>query len=310
MHILSTVADDLLVNRGRLAGRHLTRLAHWDPADAEVVLDLAGVLKDLQARREPHAHLEGRTIGLLFAKPSTRTRVSFEVGVAQLGGTSLFMDAGTLQLDRGETIRDTAYVLGRYLDGLVVRTFDHADVEELAQYAAIPVVNGLTDATHPCQGLADALTIKEKLGRTDGVRVAYIGDGNNVLDGLADACSAFGMELVAASPPGYELERDDVELVRDPREAADGADVLYTDVWTSMGQEAEMAKRRSDLAGYTIDDELVAVAGPDTLVLHCLPAHCGEEIAESVLYGPQSGVWDQAENRLHVQKALLSLIVR
>ena len=302
MHILSTATH--------LQGHHLTRLADWAPADAELILDLAEELKDLQERREPHPHLEGRTIGLLFAKPSTRTRVSFEVGVAQLGGTSLFMDAGTLQLDRGETIRDTAYVLSRYLDGLVVRTFAHGDVEELAQYASIPVVNGLTDATHPCQGLADALTIKEKLGRTDGVRVAYIGDGNNVLDGLADACQAFGMEIVCASPPGYELERDDIEVVRDPREAADGADVLYTDVWTSMGQEAEMAQRRTDLAGFTIDDALVEIAGPDALVMHCLPAHCGEEITESVLYGPQSGVWDQAENRLHVQKALLSLIVQ
>lgn len=309
MHILSTITADLLAHRSRLEGRHLTRLANWDGPDAELVLELALVLKDLQERREPHPYLEGRTVGLLFAKPSTRTRVSFEVGVAQLGGTSLYMDAGTLQLDRGETIRDTAYVLSRYLDALVVRTFAHGDVEELAQYASIPVVNGLTDATHPCQGLADALTIRERLGRTEGVRVAYIGDGNNVLDGLADACNAFGMDLVAASPEGYELDRSDIELVRDPRLAAEGADVLYTDVWTSMGQEAEQARRRADLAGYTIDDELLAVAGPDTLVMHCLPAHCGEEITESVLYGPQSVVWDQAENRLHVQKALLSLIV-
>ena len=309
MHILSTVADDLLAHREALRGRSLTRLGGWSPDEAALVLDLADVLKDLQLRREPHAHLEGRTLGLLFAKPSTRTRVSFEVGIGQLGGTSLFMDAGTLQLDRGETIRDTAYVLSRYLDGLIVRTFAHGDVEELAEHASIPVVNGLTDATHPCQGLADAMTIRERFGRTAGVRVAYVGDGNNVLDGLADACAAFGMELVVASPAGYEAARDDLELVRDPREAVEGADVVYTDVWTSMGQEAEAAKRRSAFAGYTVDESLVALAGPDALVLHCLPAHCGEEIVEEVLYGPQSGVWDQAENRLHVQKALLSLIV-
>jgi ornithine carbamoyltransferase len=310
MHILSSLGADLITApRARLAGRDLVRVADWEPDELESVLDLAGLVKDLQARREPHAYLPGRTVGLIFAKPSTRTRVSFEVGVAQLGGTPLYMDASTMQLGRGEPIRDTAYVLSRYLDCIVIRTFAHGDVEELAEHAGVPVVNALTDASHPCQALADLLTIRERLGGLSGVRVAWIGDANNVFDSLADACVAFGVELVAACPPGYEPTRGDVEAVVDPREAAAGADVLSTDVWTSMGQEDERAERLGAFAGYTLDDELLSIASPDAVVLHCLPAHCGEEITQSVLYGPQSAVWDQAENRLHVQKALLSLIV-
>jgi ornithine carbamoyltransferase len=299
MHLLST----------SLAGRDFTRLSDWSREELESVLDLAVQLKEAQQRREPHRLLEGRSVGLIFSKPSTRTRVSFEVGAAQLGATPIYMDASTLQLGRGETLRDTAYVLSRYLDAIVIRTFSQAEVEELAVHASIPVVNGLTDATHPCQALADVLTIRERFGRTGGVRAAWIGDGNNVLDSFADACGAFGIELVAASPRGYELARADIEFVRDPREAAAGADVLYTDVWTSMGQEDEAEQRRRDLAGYAIGEELLSLAGPEAVVLHCLPAHCGEEIEAPVLYGPQSGAWDQAENRLHAQKALLALIV-
>jgi ornithine carbamoyltransferase len=302
MHILSTTP-------AQLVGRDLVRLSDWERDELETVLDLAATVKELQARREPHAYLPGRQVGLIFAKPSTRTRVSFEVGVAQLGGTPLYMDASTMQLGRGEPIRDTAYVLSRYLDCIVIRTFAHGDVEELAAHAEIPVVNALTDAAHPCQALADLLTIRERLGGLDGVRVAWIGDANNVFESFADGCSAFGVELVAACPPGYEPTRSDVELVADPHEAAAGADVLATDVWTSMGQEDERAQRLRDFAGYTLDDGLLSIASPDAIALHCLPAHCGEEITESVLYGPQSAVWDQAENRLHVQKALLSLIV-
>jgi ornithine carbamoyltransferase len=310
MHILSTLADHAAAApRERLVGSDLVRLADWQRDDVEAALDLAGLLKDLQARREPHPYLAGRSIGLIFAKHSTRTRVSFEVGISQLGGTAVTLDASTTHLGRGEPIRDTAYVLSRYLDCIVIRTFAHADVEELAEHADIPVVNALTDAAHPCQALADLLTIKERLGGLEGVRVAWVGDGNNVFDSLADGCLALGVDLVAACPAGYGPARTDVEVADDPRDAVAGADVVCTDVWTSMGQEAEREKRLRDFAGFMLDDDLLSLASPDAIALHCLPAHCGEEISESVLYGPQSAVWDQAENRLHVQKALLSLIV-
>ena len=298
-----------------LKGRDFTRVADWTAEELRAVLELADELKAAHARREDHALLPGRALGLLFAKPSTRTRVSFEVGIAQLGGTGLYLSAADLQLGRGETIRDTAAVLSRYLDAVMIRTFAQSDVEEFAAAATVPVINGLTDSTHPCQALADALTIRERLGRLEGVRVAYVGDGNNVLHSLAAICNRLGMEIVAATPEGYEPDPDEAEraggiaLVRDPREAADGADVLYTDVWTSMGQEAERERRLRDLAGYRVDESLVRLAGEGAIVLHCLPAHYGEEISEAVLYGPQSAVWDQAENRLHAQKALLALIV-
>jgi ornithine carbamoyltransferase len=261
---------------------------------------------------------------MIFEKPSTRTRVSFEVGIAQLGGIGLQLSAGDLQLGRGETLKDTATVLSRYLDALMIRTFAQADVEELAAHASIPVINGLTDSSHPCQALADVLTIRERLGRLEGVTVAYLGDGNNVCSSLMVACGKLGSNFRAATPPGYEPDPEAVELARaaaatsgatidlgeDPREAASGADVLYTDVWTSMGQEEERERRLRDLRAYGIDEELVRLAAADAIVLHCLPAHYGEEITEQVLYGPRSAVWDQAENRLHAQKALLALVIR
>jgi ornithine carbamoyltransferase len=302
------VADDL-------RGRDYTRVTDWAAAELLTALDLADELKRLQRRREPHHLLPGRTLGMIFEKPSTRTRVSFEVGISQLGGTGLYLGAGDLQLGRGETIRDTATVLSRYLDAIMIRTFAQGDVEELATHASIPVVNGLTDSTHPCQALADVMTIRERLGRLEGVRVAYVGDGNNVLHSLAAACNRLGMSIVAATPEGYEPDADEaaraggIELVHDPRDAARGADVLYTDVWTSMGQEEERERRLRDLAGYRIDDDLLREAGGDAIVLHCLPAHYGEEITEEVLYGPHSAVWDQAENRLHAQKALMALVI-
>jgi ornithine carbamoyltransferase len=303
-----------------LRGRHFTRVADWSGDELESVLDLADELKELQRRREEHHLLPGRALGMIFQKPSTRTRVSFEVGIAQLGGFGLYLSAGDLQLGRGETLRDTATVLSRYLDGLMIRTYAQDDVEELARHASIPVINGLTDASHPCQALADVMTIRERLGRLEGLRVAYLGDGNNVCASLMVACAKLGADFVAATPPGYrpeervvELAREaggSVELVEDPREAARGADVLYTDVWTSMGQDEERERRLRDLAGYGIDAELVRLADEDAIVLHCLPAHYGEEITEDVLYGRQSAVWDQAENRLHAQKALLALVMR
>jgi ornithine carbamoyltransferase len=302
-----------------LKGRHFTRVAGWTGEELLQALDLADDLKERQSRREEHHLLPGRTLGMIFQKPSTRTRVSFEVGIFQLGGMGLYLAASDLQLGRGETLKDTATVLSRYLDGLMIRTFAQDDVEELARYASIPVINGLTDSSHPCQALADVMTIRERLGRLEGVRVAYFGDGNNVCASLMVACAKLGMEFVAATPEGYEPEERVVEIAReaggtveltnDPREAAKGADVLYTDVWTSMGQEEEKERRLKDLAGFGIDESLVRLAGDNAIVLHCLPAHYGEEIAEDVLYGPQSAVWDQAENRLHAQKALMALVI-
>jgi ornithine carbamoyltransferase len=306
-----------------LKGRDFTRVGSWNSEELKTVLDLADELKALRQRREPHELLPGRTLGMIFQKPSTRTRVSFEVGIVELGGFGLYLAAGDLQLGRGETIKDTANVLERYLDAIMIRTYSQEDVEELAEHADIPVINGLTDYAHPCQALADLMTIRERHGRLSGVRLAYLGDGNNVCISLMVAAARFGMRFVAATPKGYEPDADafsaarratvqmggTVELTHDPHEAAREADVVYTDVWTSMGQEDEAARRRKDLAGFAITEQLVEAASPDSIVLHCLPAHYGEEITEEVLYGPHSGVWDQAENRLHTQKALLALIV-
>jgi ornithine carbamoyltransferase len=302
-----------------LKGRHFTRVADWSREELLTALDLADDLKERQQRREEHHLLPGRTLAMIFQKPSTRTRVSFEVGTAQLGGHALYLAASDLQLGRGETLRDTATVLSRYVDGIMIRTFAQDDVEELARHASVPVINGLTDSAHPCQALADVMTIRERLGRLEGVRVAYLGDGNNVCASLMVACAKLGADFVAATPEGYEPDEGvveiareaggSVELVHTPRKAAQGADVLYTDVWTSMGQEDERARRLRDLAGFGIDADLVQLAGDDAIVLHCLPAHYGEEITEEVLYGPHSAVWDEAENRLHAQKALLALVI-
>src|SRR5947209_8622574 len=304
----------------RLKGRSFTRVADWSGDELREVLDLADELKRLQQSREEYHLLPGRTLGMIFQKPSTRTRVSFEVGIYQLGGIGLYLSAGDLQLGRGETIRDTAVVLSRYLDGIMIRTFAQSDVEELATNASIPVINGLTDSAHPCQALADVMTIRERFGRLEGLKIAYLGDGNNVCASLMVACAKLGSTFVAATPPGYEppaeavaIAREaagNIDLTHDAEAAAAGADVLYTDVWTSMGQEEERERRLRDLHGFGIDAELVALGSPDAIVLHCLPAHYGEEIDEDVLYGPQSAVWDQAEKRLHAQKALMALVLR
>jgi len=300
-----------------LKGRDFTRVADFSGAELELVLELAERMK--AAPREEQLVLPGRSLGMIFQKPSTRTRVSFEVGIAQLGGYALYLRADDLQLGRGETIRDTATVLSRYLDGILIRTFAQSDVEQLGEHAEIPVINGLTDETHPCQALADMLTIRERLGRLEGVRVVYLGDGNNVCSSLMVAAARLGSSFVAATPPGYEPDERavataraaaEVEIVNDPAAAVRGADVLYTDVWTSMGQEDQRERRLRDLAGFGITPALLAQAGNGAIVLHCLPAHYGEEITEDVLYGPQSAVWDQAENRLHAQKALMALLIR
>lgn len=307
-----------------LKGRSFTRVADWSPDELRLALDLADELKVERARRRELRILPGRTVGLIFRKPSTRTRISSEVGIAELGGMALYVPSADLQLSRGESARDTALVLSRFLSAIVIRTFDQAEVDEFAEHATIPIVNGLTDYAHPLQALADAMTIRERFQSLEGVRVAYLGDGNNVLNSLMRIAARTGMRLVAACPDGYKPEAAEVaacsadaaasggsiDVVTDPADAVNGADVLYTDVWTSMGQEAERDRRLRDLDPYRLDAAKLALAGPEAVALHCLPAHVGEEITEDVLYGDRSLVWDQAENRLHVYKAVLALTVR
>jgi ornithine carbamoyltransferase len=307
-----------------LKGRSFTRVGAWSRDELETLLDLADELKAERAHRQELRVLPGRTIGLIFHKPSTRTRVAFEVGIAELGGMALFLPAAELQLARGESYRDTALVLSRFLSALMIRTFEQAEVEEFAEHAAIPVINGLTDEAHPLQALADAMTLRERFGRLQGVRLAYVGDGNNVCHSLMRISGRFGMEFVAATPPGYAPNPDfvatavadasenggSIELTGDPREAARGADALYTDVWASMGQEDDRNQRLRDLDPYRVDAELLALAGPEAVAMHCLPAHVGEEISADVLYGPRCLAWEQAENRLHTQKALMALVIR
>src|SRR5690349_7421956 len=282
-----------------LAGRDLLRVSDLAPAEAEAILDLA-----VELRESPKQPLLPRaTLGLYFSKHSTRTRVSFTVAMTQLGGSAIPLTPDELQLSRGESLPDTARALSRYLDALAVRTHEHAELEAWAEWASIPVVNALTADEHPCQALADALTIRDRLGSLDGVRIAWVGDGSNVLVSLAALGELLGYEVVAAAPDGYEA--NGVATVRDPREAVVDADVVVTDTWISMGQEHERARRLHDLEPYRLDRDLLALASPDAFVMHCLPAHPGEEISADVLYGERSAIWDEAENRLHVQKALL-----
>ncbi|CUQ66226.1 ornithine carbamoyltransferase [Candidatus Nitrospira inopinata] len=306
-HRVPDYAKDLL-DVGALACRQMDDL-----------LRLAGLLKTKQRRGIPHRLLSGKTLGLLFQKPSTRTRVSFESGMTQLGGHALVLPTGDSQLSRGESIADTARVLSRYLDGIVIRTFDHAIVQEWAATSSMSVINGLTDHSHPCQALSDLLTIQERKGRLQGLTLAYVGDGNNVANSLIEAGAKMGMRVVAGCPAGYQpdqrvIERARVEaettgavieVIEDPLVAVKEADVLYTDVWISMGRERERAKRLKVLTPYRLDGRLLRRAKPDAIVMHCLPAHRGEEITADVLDGPQSVVIDQAENRLHMQKAIL-----
>jgi ornithine carbamoyltransferase len=289
-----------------IAGRDLLRSADLVPAEVDAVLDLAAELK--LDRYEPR--LPGRTLGLLFRKPSTRTRVSFAAAIGQLGGSAVPLQPEELQLSRGESLDDTARVLSSYLDAIAIRTFEQAELEAWADAASIPVVNALTDDEHPCQALADVLTIRERLGTTEGLRLAWLGDGTNVCSSLMVTAGQLGIETVVACPAGYEPAAEpSLGVVRDPREASRGANVLVTDTWTSMGREADAARRVADLEPYRLTEELAASADADAVVLHCLPAHAGEEIDASVLYGPRSAVWQEAENRLHVQKALLALLL-
>lgn len=307
-----------------LKGRSFTRVSDWTTGELGVALDLADELKQERARRKELRILPGRTVGLIFRKPSTRTRISSEVGIAELGGMALYVPAADLQLSRGESTRDTALVLSRFLSAILIRTFDQGEVDAFAEHATIPVINGLTDDTHPLQALADAMTIRERFGTLQGIRLAYFGDGNNVCHSLMRIAARFGMHFTAATPPGYEPRADftaaaqvdassaggSVTLTNDPGQGAHEAHVLYTDVWASMGQEGERERRLSDLDAFRLDERLLAGSDPDAVVLHCLPAHVGEEITEGLLYGPRSLVWEQAENRLHTQKAVMALTIR
>ena len=270
------------------------------------LLDRALELKAGRRERVGGEALSGRSVALVFQKPSTRTRVSFEVGVAELGGHPVVLRGDEMQLSRDESAGDTARVLSRYVDAIAIRSGSHEEVAELAAAAEVPVVNALTPLHHPCQALADLMTLRERFGRLDGLRLAYVGDGNNVARSLAVLGELAGVEVVVAAPPGYQLEEGrDAKLTGDPRAAADGADALYADVWVSMGDEEDAARRRADLAPFRLDADLLAAANEGAIVMHCLPAHPGEEITADVLYSDSSAVWDQAENRLHAQKALL-----
>jgi len=295
--------------------RHFLAIPDFSRSELLAVFDLAGRMKRGEYREKP---LLGKTLGMIFAKSSTRTRVSFEVGAFQLGGHALFLSSRDIQLGRGEPIRDTARVLSRYLDGIMIRTYNHADVEELARYGSIPVINGLTDLLHPCQVLADLLTVREVLGGWDDKVIAWVGDGNNMANSWINAAGSLGFELRLACPTGYEpnaeiLQRNAqlarITITDDPKEAVRGAHVINTDVWASMGQEEEQEKRARAFQGYMVDESLMKLAQSGAIFLHCLPAHRGEEVAEAVIEGPRSRVWDQAENRLHVQKAVMAILM-
>jgi ornithine carbamoyltransferase len=298
-----------------MSKRDFLSIPDLSAAELLSLLDLAARMKSGSYRERP---LAGKTLAMVFAKSSTRTRVSFEVGTLQLGGHALFLSSRDIQLGRGEPIRDTARVLSRMVDGIMIRTFAHADVEELATFATVPVINGLTDLLHPCQILADLLTIQDALGTLKGKTVAWIGDGNNMCNSWLNAAGVLGFELRIACPEGYGpdkaiLDRNaaltSIKVTRDPAEAAAGAHVVTTDVWASMGQEDEAAQRAKAFAGYLVDEALMKGADPKAIFLHCLPAHRGEEVTEAVFEGPQSRVWDEAENRLHVQKALMAMLM-
>jgi len=295
--------------------RHFLAIPDFSKPELLAVFDLAARMKRGDYGEKP---LLGKTLGMIFAKSSTRTRVSFEVGAFQLGGHALFLSSRDIQLGRGEPIRDTARVLSRYLDGIMIRTYDHADVEELARYATIPVINGLTDLLHPCQVMADLLTVREALGGWEGKVIAWVGDGNNMANSWINAAGSLGFELRLACPKGYEpnaeiLQRNQkkatITVTTDPKQAVRGAHVVNTDVWASMGQEEEQEKRARAFKGYIVDSALMQGADPGAIFLHCLPAHRGEEVAEEVIEGPRSRVWDQAENRLHVQKAIMAVLM-
>lgn len=304
-----------------MKGRDFLSTHDFTLAEINQFLDFADELKAKQKRGEEHHLLKGKTLGMIFQKASTRTRVSFEVGMWQLGGHALFLSAGELQIGRGEPIADTARVLSRYVDGIMIRTYAHEDVVQLAKHAEIPVINGLTDLLHPCQVLADLMTIREYKKNLKGLKLAYIGDGNNMANELMYGGAKVGMHVTIANPSGYnpselvfkqaqadaQLTGARIELVNDPFVAAKDADIIYTDVWASMGKEQEQLKRAIIFKDFQVNAELLRVARKDAIVMHCLPAHRGEEITDEVIEGPHSVVFDEAENRLHAQKAIMAL---
>ncbi|QFG01191.1 ornithine carbamoyltransferase [Psychrobacillus glaciei] len=306
-----------------LKGKDLLTLLDYSKEEVKDLIQLAVELKKLTKEGKCPPLLEGKTLGMIFEKHSTRTRISFEVGMKQLGGNGMFMHARDLQIGRGESVYDTGNVLSGYLDGIMIRANSHDMVKELAEHASIPVINGLTDIFHPCQALADILTIHEVKGYTAGLKIAYIGDGNNVAHSLVIAAAYMGMHIAVATPVGYEADEEIIQKAKtialenggslfvsnDPLEAVVNTDVVYTDVWTSMGQEEEAAKRLADFKGFQINDDLVANAKNDYMFLHCLPAHREEEVATSVIDGPNSYIFQQAENRLHAQKAVLASVM-
>jgi len=303
--------------------KHLISLHDITTDEFEQIFKLTGKLKRQLKEGVQHHLLKGKTLGMIFSKSSTRTRVSFETGMYQLGGYSLFLSSNDIQLGRGETIYDTAKVLSRYIDGIMIRTFDHNDVLELAQYATIPVIKGLTDLMHPCQILADLFTVYEHKGKLKGLKMAYIGDGNNVANSLLHGCAKVGMHISVASPEGYQCDEQivaeaiedaketgaEIELTNDPQKAIKDADVVYTDTWVSMGQEAEKQKRIEIFMPYQVNGKLFSLAKEDAVFLHCLPAYRGYEVTEDVIDGPQSLIFEEAENRLHVQKAIMVLLM-
>lgn len=307
-----------------IKGKDLLTLADLEPQEILTLLEKAVVLKEKTVKKQFDHPLKGKILGMIFDKSSTRTRVSFEVGMIQLGGSALYLNGNDLQLGRGETVADTAQVLSQYLDGIMIRTFSHKSVEELADFADIPVINGLTDLYHPCQALADLLTIYEKKGKLKGLKLAYIGDGNNVAHSLMVACTKVGMDVSIASPKGYlpdgtitarcedfaKQSGANMVITESPSEAVNGADIIYADVWTSMGQELENEQRLEDFHDYQVNESLLKTANSDYLFMHCLPAHRGEEVTANVIDGPHSVVFEQAGNRLHAQKALLVEILK
>lgn len=294
--------------------KHLLKLLDLGTDEIIDILNLADQLKYEQKHGIPHHHLKGMTLGMIFQKSSTRTRVSFETGMYQLGGQALFLSSRDLQIGRGEPVQDTARVLSRYLNGIMIRTFEQSEVENLAEYGSIPIINGLTDFCHPCQVLADLQTIREYKNKLDGLKFCYIGDGNNMANSLTVGCLKVGMSVSLACPEGYHPDPqvlefakayDNFKLVADPKEAAADADVLYTDVWASMGQEGEAEKRKLAFKGYQINDDVMSAAKSDAMVLHCLPAHREEEITAKVFEQHAADIFDEAENRLHAQKAVM-----
>lgn len=306
-----------------MKGKDLISIADLTLEEVYEIFDVSKTLKEKLYTGEPHRLLEGKTLGMIFAKPSTRTRISFETGIYQLGGYGMYFNQNDLQLGKSENVHDTAKVLSRYLNGIMIRTFSHQDVVDLAKYASIPVINGLTDLLHPCQVLADLFTILEKRRRLQGLKLAYIGDGNNMAHSLLNGCSKVGMDISIASPSGYKPLKEivehaeknakymgsKVEILDDPVAAVKNADIVYTDVWASMGQEKEAEDRKKKFAPFQVNPGLVKNAKEDYLFMHCLPAHRGDEVVDEVADSPNSIIFDEAENRLHVQKAIMALVM-